>query len=257
MHNHEGLLYIATGDDYVNEAINNMQRSRPFIGSRKSCIVTDRPSPLLYTVFDIVKKHPFPTFSYEDKILPLLDLPFKRTLFLDTDACLISPIDDLFKYSCSFSVAAVTAPVRHPPGWTDPNPPLTFPEYNTGVLFLQRSYHVHRLILNWLKLYRMLYIEHGQLWDQASFRSCLWKKLQNPFFNLCTLPAEVNLRTTKPWIAGRGMPVYVVHGRYPESEHSELTHYLNCDIDRFRTWVEWINMHPYSSIQPRFDRTYI
>ena len=94
MHNHEGLLYIATGDDYVNEAINNMQRSRPFIGSRKSCIVTDRPSPLLYTVFDIVKKHPFPTFSYEDKILPLLDLPFKRTLFLDTDACLISPIDE-------------------------------------------------------------------------------------------------------------------------------------------------------------------
>ena len=39
-----------------------------------------------------VEIHPQPQNNYRDKILPLLRLPYKRTLFLDTDLELLSYI---------------------------------------------------------------------------------------------------------------------------------------------------------------------
>ena len=68
-------------------------------------------------------------------------------------------------------------------------------------------------------------------------------------------PSELNLRTTKPWIAGRGQRVYVIHGRFPSDELHDFESYLNSDIDRFRTSTEWKFLYPNSEIYPKFDRS--
>ena len=70
-------------------------------------------------------------------------------------------------------------------------------------------------------------------------------------WKILNLPSEANLRTTKPWIAGKGMPVFVVHGRIPQNEWPTFLHYLNNDIDIFRDWRDWIINNPQSKILPK------
>ena len=70
------------------------------------------------------------------------------------------------------------------------------------------------------------------------------------------MPQEANLRLTKPWVAGRGLKVSVLHGRPPEDELDDFVQFLNDDFDRFRTWSEWLSLYPNSQIRPRHDRTF-
>ena len=230
-----GVFYIATGHQYLQEAIVSATRSRRFCGDIPIAISTDLVKEAKQScVFDVVLNHPEPLHSYRDKILPLLSLPFKNTLFLDTDACLSYDVAPLFEFLTRSHLAASLAPVRHPPGWSDLAVPRIFSELNTGVLLLRDSLKVSRLIRSWLSLYDQLFLQHNQAWDQASFRSVVWHAIETKRLKFLTFPPEVNLRTPKPWIAGRGQPVFVIHGR-PSEEYTPYLDYINSNIDRFRS----------------------
>ena len=137
----EGLLYVATGPRFLAEAADSALASRAWLGSRPVAIVTDQPrEATTLGLFDRVMPHPAPCRSYRDKIRPLLQLPFARTLFLDTDARLTAPVDGLFAALGRAHLAAAHAPVRRPQGWWDANVPALFPELNSGVLLLRRSW---------------------------------------------------------------------------------------------------------------------
>ena len=123
-------------------------------------------------------------------------------------------------------------------------------------MLLRRSQAVDDLMSAWLVLYDELLHACSQSWDQASFRSVLWNSLMRRSLRFLHLPPEANLRTTKPWFAGRGLPVYVIHGRFPIQEFESFVEFINGDVDCFRTWEQWVGMHPATSIRPRFDRTF-
>lgn len=243
----EGLLFVATGATYVAEAVENARASRAHAGERPIALMTDDVETARRSgVFDLVLPHPDARGSYRDKIPALLDPPFDRTLYLDSDARLIARVDDLFRLLASHDVAAAHAPVRIPAGWSDPAVPASWPELNSGVLLLGRGRMQERLIRDWLDRYD----EVGQGWDQATLRSSTWHLLSEGL-RVGLLPPEANLRTTKPWVAGKGSPVFVVHGRVPETEWAPLIRYLNDDIDRFRTDEGWRRAHPSTSITPK------
>ena len=252
----KGIVYIATGSRYRSEAASNLERSRPYLKSFRSCIYTDDTTDPNISSFDIILKHPCPSFGYRDKILPLLDLPFEYNLFLDSDAFLVYNSSDLFNLLDHFDFVASQAPVRHPPGWSDSSIPLTFPEFNSGVLLFKKGISCQRLVSSWIQLYDHLKSEFSQNWDQASLRSSVWSLMKSNDLNTFVLPPECNLRTTKPWIIGRGMPAYVIHGRVNSAELHPFISYLNDDINRFRYWTEWLQYYPESSIRPRHDRTF-
>ncbi len=248
----EGVLYVATGDFHLSEAIENAAASRSFLADRPIILVTDQVDRAQSTeVFDWVCPHPDPIGGYRDKILPLDQLPFRRTLYLDSDARLIAPVDFLFAAMGKAHLAAAHAPVRIPSGWSDARVPELFPELNSGVLILRRCRLQRRLIKEWLLLYDQLFEKHGQAWDQASLRSVVWKLIQRRNLRLALLPPEANLRTTKPWVAGKGLPVHVVHGRVPEEEREVLLEYLNDDYGRFRTWADWNDRYPDTGLKLR------
>ena len=252
-----GVLYIATGERCCIEALLNAKRCRLVDPHLSITLQTDLPDyPGLYDTFNSVFMFPEPNYSYRDKVFGLAHLPYQETLFLDSDACLIAPANDIFDLLQGSDLAASHAPVRHPPGWSDPTVPSAFPELNTGVLLIRRSTVVDELMTAWLALYDELLNVFGQTWDQASFRSVLWSLLIRQNLRFLHLPPEANLRTTKPWFAGRGSSVYVLHGRYLESEFESFKEFLNGDVDRFRTSDQWISQHPKTSIRPRFDRTF-
>lgn len=252
-----GVFYVATGERCCSEAILNARRCRRANPNLPITIKTDLPDyPDLVNVFDSVTVFPFPDYSYRDKVSGLSQIPYDETLFLDSDACLIAPADDLFDLLKGSDLAVAHAPVRHPPGWSDDVIPRSFPELNTGVMLMRRSRSVEALMSAWLALYDELLNACSQSWDQASFRSVLWTSLRRCNLRFLHLPPEANLRTTKPWFAGRGLPVYVVHGRFNAAEFEPFVEFLNSDVDCFRTWDQWFGMYPETSIRPRFDRTF-
>jgi len=248
----QGILYVATGERHVREALESARASKPHACEYPFVLVTDCVSRAKAAgVFDQVLSHSNAIGGYRDKISPLQNLPFAQTLFLDSDARLTAPVSALFTALGSAHLAAAYSPVRHPSGWSDEHVPSLFPELNSGVLLLRRGRRQKRLIRRWLRLYDKLNRRFAQTWDQASLRSTVWTMMQQQGLRLAVLPAEANFRTTKPWVAGKGLAVHVLHGRVPSDERQKLMNYLNADIGRFRTWAEWFQITPESRLALR------
>lgn len=224
----EGVLLVATGRRHLQEACIAVPRIRSNLAGRPLWLVCDRPDLVPEGLFDAIGLHPDPRGSYRDKILPLLRLPFRRTLFLDTDVELLQPLDDLFALLRHVDLVGCHAPVRWCQ-WADPEVPEGFCELNSGVIGLRRSRRSRRLIRSWLSTYDRA----GVRFDQASLRSALWQGVLRGL-KLWILPPEYNLRTSKPWVTGKGMAVKVVHGRIPDAMRQPLAHYLNDNIEAFR-----------------------
>ena len=226
----EGVLQVATGERYRAEAVKSVERIRPFLNGRPIALVTDKYERVFEEVFDRIIIHPSPKKSYRDKILPLLYPPYKRTLFLDTDLEVLSPIDDIFQILKSVDVVGCHAPVRWC-DWKSAEVPEGFSELNSGVLGIRRSSRQRALIKYWLKLYDTVGIQ----FDQASLRAALWWATRHRGLRTWVLPPEYNLRTPKPWLTGAGMAVKIVHGRVPEEKRKNLHRYLNDNIKSFRS----------------------
>ena len=226
----EGILQVATGERYREEAVNSVQRIRPFLKGRPITLVTDKPEQVPPGVFDDVLMHPHPQKNYRDKILPLLNPPYKRTLFLDTDLELLSPIEDIFIILRSVDLVGCHAPVRWC-DWKSTDVPEGFCELNSGVLGFRRCWRQRAMVKYWLKLYDIVGIE----FDQATLRAALWWASSKRGLRTWVLPPEYNLRTPKPWLTGAGMAVKIVHGRLAEENRQPLYHYLNDNIDQFRS----------------------
>lgn len=224
----EGALLIATGERHLHEACLAVSRIRPYLGGRPLWLVCDLPEAVPRGLFDVVHVHPDPKRSYRDKIGPLKKLPFQRTLFLDTDLELLAPVDDIFTLLRSVDLVGCHAPVRWAQ-WQDLDVPEGFCELNSGVLGLRRNRQINHLVSNWQKLYDEVDVP----FDQATLRSALWKACKRGL-RVWILPPEYNLRTTKPWIAGQGIKVKIVHGRIPEAMRAPLKTYLNERTDCFR-----------------------
>lgn len=249
-----GCLYVATGQSYLSEACISAQRSRRWSSSFPIAIATDLIDLASRSnLFDYVIPHPDPRYSYRDKISPLLDLPFTNTLFLDSDAFLSYHLKDIFDYVQFSDLAAAFAPVRHPPGWSDLSISPVFSELNTGVIHFRRTAKQRNMVKNWILLYDELFANYNQTWDQASFRSVVWKFINRHNLKFLPLPSELNLRTPKPWLVGRGQHVYIIHGRFSANELPDFELYLNSDVRSFRSSSGWNELFPDSSIRPKFD----
>ena len=126
----EGVLQVATGNRHRDEAIASVQRIRPYLNGRPITLVTDNPDLVPPGLFDRIVLHRQSQQGYRDKIFPLLHLPYKRTLFLDTDLELSSSIEDIspsekpiLLLSCSCSMVRLNSP----------EVPEGFCELNSGV----------------------------------------------------------------------------------------------------------------------------
>lgn len=224
----EGVLLVATGPKHRAESIAAAPRIRPHLNGRPMWLLCDEPESVPAGCFDRVLALPDSRMSYRDKIAGLIRLPFRRTLFLDSDIELLEPIDDVFSLLKKVDLVGCHAPIRWFK-WIDPQVPEGLAELNSGVLGLRSGWRQRRLVRRWLDTYDRVGIDV----DQASLRSALWWSIQRGL-RCWILPPEYNLRTTKPWIAGPNMKVKILHGRIPDPMRLPLSEYLNKDPNRFR-----------------------
>ncbi len=208
-----GVIYVATGRRHLDEMLVSARSVRRHMPELPIFLYTDQ-TDLPEGIFSEVRRIETPRHSFIDKIAPLRETPFDRTLFLDTDTLIAAPVRDLFELLDRCELAVAHAPFRHDRPFRTPN---CFAELNTGVMAYRRTPGVDALLVDWLRLYEAEVEETGKMdSDQPAFREALYRSAV-PFY---VLPSEYNLRTVMPAAVGR-CRVRILHGRAADMEHIE------------------------------------
>lgn len=180
----QGFIYCATGKEYVKEA-NISIRSLKQKNNIDITVFTDKKSVSYLDKTNI--KIVFidePKYSFYDKIYAIMNTPYDRTLFLDTDTYILSNLDNLFILLDRFDLAA-----SHAPGRTDRNDfndiPKAFSQFNTGVVLYKKKI-IEILCKKWKENYNN---KHPH--DQYSFRKAVYNLNT---INCYVLTPEYNFR---------------------------------------------------------------
>lgn len=196
-----GVLYIATGEQYIREAVQSaLSLEKNTSGYPTKLVANKNPPDGIFDSIQIVESQE----GFEDKIRHLRQTPYDRTVFLDSDTYVCGQIADLFELLEHYPLAAAHAPGRRPV--SQEAVPKCFPEFNTGVLCYRSSDSVYNIFTQWLNEYEQERLT--SLNDQPAFRRTLY----GTDIKMATLPSEYNCRTIWPgYVDG---PVRILHGRH-------------------------------------------
>jgi len=208
-----GVLFVATGGKCLEEAVRSVISLKKCMANVPATLWTDEDADVQPDLFDQVQYLDRPTSTYMDKIAPLSQTPYEKTIFVDSDTYFLESVHEVFDLLSHFELAYAHSPVRVSPwcGNESLNVPICFPEANTGVLAYRLTESVARLFAQWLEIYSCQLL--GTIppnHDQPAFR----KALYNSEVRATVLPPEYNFRTIVPGAKGRGK-VKILHGRDP------------------------------------------
>jgi hypothetical protein len=221
-----GVLFIATGVVFRKEAEFAAASVKRFMPNLPTALMSDATVNCdSFDHFILIDK---PSYSFIDKILPLAKSPFEFTLFLDTDTCVLTGVEDLFELLEKYDLAAAYEPARYL--YNIGGVASAFPEINTGVILFRNDDRFKHWLAIWHQLYQeeidAKKLQGREAWhDQLSFTQMLYRS-DLRFF---CLPPEFNCRVVFPqYVSG---PVRILHGR-GKSPHRfcKLGRWLNRSI---------------------------
>jgi hypothetical protein len=229
-----GVIYHAVGEQYINEALYSAESLKQKHPDTSISIFSDQDvnseniDENVQTSSAATKKE-----HRIDRITRLMQSPYEKTLYLDSDTYIASDISHVFKMLERFDICGSIAPARIPDigeNEFETKVPPSFPMLNAGVL-LYKSQQVIPTFERWKELYHQ-YID-GQskdihFGDQTSFREALYQS----DIQIGILPAEYNCRFSYPGsIMGE---VKIMHGRSlgDLSNISEIASEFNKDANR-------------------------
>ena len=226
----KGILYVATGLSYVNEAIIAATSCKKH-NNYPIALITDSdgydlPAGLFNTI--IIKPA---RFSYRDKLL-LKHSPFEQTIFLDTDTYVAEPLDDLFSILEYRELAIHQADEGYEfkmPGFSN-----AMPEFNTGVIAFKLTPAVKQLFDDWDAQFD---INPDITTDQYHLR----KTLYSSDVRFAVFSSAYNFIIYYPNFVIQS--IKIVHGR-----PAELLPVIAADMNRIRHENSWRRMFfPYSN----------
>lgn len=206
----KGFLYVATGEEYIREAIRSANSLRQQMPDAKITLYSDRS--LNSSLFDEIRQLQDPVYHFGDSVLTAEMLPYGRTIYVDTDTYFTEGVSELFEILDRFDIAAVHNPARRKLESTESyeakEVPDSFPQYNTGVLVLERNQKVAEMLAEWNQIYEE-HLDDGEL-NQPSFREALY----HSNLDIATLPSEYNCRIPRAgYLHGKAK---ILHGHHPE-----------------------------------------
>jgi hypothetical protein len=236
-----GIVYSCSGEEYLAEALR----------SARSSLRHNRMPHVLFATADVPSEDGLQIVRFEpssnpyvDKIANMRRSPFARTIYLDTDTFVVDEIAHVLGVLDRYDLAAAFAPGYR--GLADPEVPLAFYEFNTGVLAWRACDRVAAFMRSWQETYLAWLAEEpfsgagkanprriersratgrshsiGGAADQPAFRRCAWQH----DVRLFVLGPEYNLRLGEPTaIVER---VRVIHGR--RSDFDDLAARVNAE----------------------------
>ena len=228
-HTTRGVLYIASKEPYLGEAIQSARSVREHNPGLSITLYApaEYDAPPVIDEFEPLES---PNHDFSDSNLSSDHTPYDRTLFLDSDTYVTGPLDDVFDVLDEHDLAAAHDPTRT--GTVDhghgADVPETFPQYNTGVLAYRDCRNVRALFDRWHELYHSLPAFHGL--NQPSFRVALYES----DVDVATLPPEWNFRignvaNSVLYACGE---VRILHGRSMHWELPEAAAAVNATDER-------------------------
>jgi len=214
MKNEFGVLYVATGKRFISEANESANSLKQVMPEVKIVIWANEVPEYENHPFHKINLLEKPAYSYFDKIKPLCETPFQKTLFVDTDTYFLAPVNELIPLLERFDMAYCHAPWRVCPGENNilNEVPASFPEPNTGVIAYRSTEKVFSTFRDWERIYdKMLKSKKVPDHDQPAFRLAIWES----DLNTTVLPSEYNIRTVFPVFVGGNTDVKILHGREP------------------------------------------
>lgn len=201
----EGIVYIATGGQYVEEAkisAKSVKEAMPEIGIT---MITDQD--VQSRLFDQVIPISDPDYSFRDQITYLPESPYERTLYLDSDIYVCEEISEIFVLLDQFDIAM--AEIQVSPRRDFDTVPECFYGYNTGVVAYNNTDQFTEFCKQWESIYDKLR-EPGEPYNQPSMRKAIYES----DLRVATLPRKYNCMFREPGHV-RGA-VKVFHGRLTE-----------------------------------------
>ena len=163
-----GVLYIATGASYLEEARRSAQSVKKHSPTLSIGVVTDQsiqPDADFDIVLDVsantvLEEHQERYLTqdkvpYYRKILPLFQSPFQKTIFLDSDTFVAAPLDELFTLLDHFDLLVTPAHIVHDYRFEREEPPFSqipaaFGYFNTGLIAFRKSPASDAVLHRWL-----------------------------------------------------------------------------------------------------------
>jgi hypothetical protein len=218
---HLGIIYSATGEFWLGEAINSAKASRRF-NDVPHLIFSDVSSTERIEGVEFGKYNSTGD-PFLDKITSIERSPFEQTIYLDTDTYVIANLDEMFDLLRRFDVAAAPAPgyTKHP----DTGQSEAFFDFNTGVIAYRKTAPVVEFLANWAAIHKR-WTEappfQMRTVDQASFRRALWESALAVY----VLSPEYNYRTR---YAGRLVgAAKIIHGRV--TNYEKMAAHINATL---------------------------
>ena len=167
----EGIVYSVSGEPYLAEAVDSARSSLRF-NDVPHVIFADTASAASYgakatgssPAADTAEPATDPRVSlrafdadenpFADKIRTMLRSPFQRSIFLDSDTHVVDQITHLFALLDRFDMAAAFAPGYR--GRADPEVPIAFYEFNTGVIAWRAGAASAAFLEDWLSTYQRM-----------------------------------------------------------------------------------------------------
>ena len=202
-----GVVYVAVGSRYVNEAITSARSVRKTNPGLPIHLLTDTP-PVDKADWDQIVSIPADMPGSAMK-LHMDRAPWERCLFIDTDTLIIDSLDPIFTLLDRFEFAALQHSGGH--HYKIPGLPPSFPEYNSGVIAWRRSERTAAFFARWRELYAQMLEPSGRTWDQKSLRVALYES----DLRIISLPHGYNLMTYFPAVIERD--AVLLHGRNIEN----------------------------------------
>lgn len=203
-----GVVHVAYGQRYLDEAESSARSVRATNPGLKLALITNRP-PETTGVWDEVLIVPENEAGGSSVKLEMHRAPWERCLFLDTDTIVAASLDPVFALLDRFDFAGVQHSGGH--HYELPGLPVSFPEFNSGVLAWRRNERVAAFFARWRELYRQFHDPTSRTWDQKSLRLALYES----DLRLAALPHGYNLMPYFPSIVEK--KVVVLHGRHPDN----------------------------------------
>lgn len=228
----EGILYIAAGEEFVEEAKISASSAKDVMPNVPVTLVSDQNVDS--ELFDTTIPLEDPRCDGGDKIVHLLDSPYDRTLFVDTDIYFADGVTEMFDLLDNFDFAvASNGQFYKSLEISDENIPKAFPEYNSGVMLYQNHETVYQFRKEWEEEF-MCDAKDGLKHNQPSFRRVLYKS----DLRFAVLPQRYNCIFRRP--AQVDGTVKILHGRLLDLDsfgaekslnHEQVAKKVNSRID--------------------------
>lgn len=228
-----GVFYIALGAPYLAEARRSAASAKAANPGLLTAVLTDqviepdadfdqvilremRPSSVATIGKDGERYLALDRAAYYQKIAPLSQSPFEKTIFLDTDTWVAGSLEPVFDLLDRFDLLVTPAFVTHDYAFERTESPFSaipeaFGYFNSGFFAYRRNPSTSRFLQTWQHLFETE-VAHLTVNDQPALRLALFREREATFH---VIPTCYNTITWSPFVIPGGGRAVVLHGRNP------------------------------------------